>query len=380
MARGTVFQRGKRWVVQIELPPGRDDERRRIWKSYATKREAERERTKLLGALDGGRDPDPERVLFGDYAAVWLEGRERLRPTTRRRYRGLLEGWILPELSRLYVHAVRPDHVRSVLTRMRDAGLAPATRLQARAIMGAIFTQVVKDGLREANPVRAVERPEAASRARSGVLTPEDVDAILDAAAGTIWQVPLLLSAWTGARRGEVLGLRWSDIDLATGEVTIARTVQRVDGQRVVGKPKTERGARVVRLPMGIAAELREMRDAWPVRSLDDWVCLHPTGEPVSADGLSHAIKKLAAGIGKPHACLHDLRHAVATDLIEAGLDPAAVSMVMGHATPGFTLRQYVHPERWAAERAAAALERRRGKRSGNLRLHMAAVEASEEP
>lgn len=361
-ARGSVYKRGSRWVLQTELDAGEFGTRRREYRSFATKREAEKARTRFLADVDAGRNPTPDMVQFGAYAERWFAGRERLRPATRKRYRNLLDKWVLPDLERLPVRSVRPDHIRAVLTKMREAGLAGATRQQARALMGAIFQQAVKDEIREANPVRAVERPSTVSRARDGLLGPDDVAAILSHADGTIWYLPLLLAAWTGARRSEILGLRWSDIDFTSGEIRIMRGRQRVDGVTVVDDPKTARGRRTVRLPADVLLLVGELRDALPVRNLDGWACTHPTGEPLSPDGMSQAFKRFAGNVGKGDACLHHLRHAAGTDLVDGGLDLSAASMILGHADPAFTARQYVHPERWAAERAAAVLSARRGK------------------
>lgn len=143
--------------------------------------------------------------------------------------------------SRIEVAKLRPGHVRAVLARMQQRGLSPATIAQARGVLSSALRQAVDDGLAPNNPVAIVKRPRI-RRAEPHWPTPVQLAALLAASRNTLWEVPVLLATVTGARRSEVLGVSWEDVDLATGSISIRRGVQRV--------PRAEGGGGVMFTPL----------------------------------------------------------------------------------------------------------------------------------
>lgn len=132
----------------------------------------------------------------------------RLRPTTARRYRGLLEADIWPVVGALELRKIRPGHVRAALETMQQRGLSARTVMQARAVLGVVMKQALMDGLIERNPVAAVPRPKP-KQPNKKIPGPQQVRAFIVATKGDPWEVPMLLAATTGARRSEVLALSW---------------------------------------------------------------------------------------------------------------------------------------------------------------------------
>ncbi|MGH2653339.1 MAG: tyrosine-type recombinase/integrase [Actinomycetota bacterium] len=317
---------------------------------------------------------------MADHLSRWVEyqGARGIRPRTLEGYRGYIHREILPLIGGVELSKLRPDHVRAVLTRMQQRGLSTATIAQVRWVLGSALRQAVEDGLITVNPVTAVKRPRV-KRAELHWPTPTQLVALVEASRGTVWEVPILLAAVTGARRSEILGISWEDVDLRVGTIFIRRGVQPArhhpGNDPVTFTPlKTKRSHRCVQLP-SFALELirRHRRDqlesrtalgqAWhdPLDELGQpvaLVCDRGDGFFLYPDSFTHAFKRIARQAGiHPSTRLHDIRHAVATELGRRGVHPVIVSAVLGHASPAFTVAVYQHAWPEGPAEAAAALE-----------------------
>jgi integrase len=283
----------------------------------------------------------------------------------------------VPAIGGLELAKVRPGHVRAVLAAMQQRRLSAATIAQVRSVLGSALRQAVADGLIPANPVAAVKRPRVQRRELHWP-TFAQVGALLEASRGTMWEVPILIAAVTGARRAEVLGISWEDVDLKAGTILIRRGVQPVrhsDARTIEFTAlKTKRSRRIVQLPpFALERIRRHRRDQLKRRTtlglrwrdpLDEvgrpaaLVCDRGDGFFVYPDSFTSAFKRLAHQAGMhPDTRLHDVRHAVATELGRQGVQPVIVSAVLGHASPSFTIAVYQHAWQEGPSEAAAALE-----------------------
>jgi integrase len=156
-----------------------------------------------------------------------------------------------------------------------------------------------------------------------------------------------LTEARTGLRRGELLGLQWSDVDLETGRASIRRALVSVDYKLTLSEPKTVKGKRSVPLPPETVAALREWRKAQLEERLankeGNFVFTREDGSPVHPDRLSKMFEALSRKAGLPVIRFHDLRHTWATLALQAGVAPKVVSEILGHANIGITLDTYSH-------------------------------------
>lgn len=174
----------------------------------------------------------------------------------------------------------------------------------------------------------------------------------------------MLLAATTGARRGEVLAVRWSDLDLHTGRLRITGSLQAIGGRTERVDPKTDRARRQITLPAFGVERLRTHKKAQAELRLflgywhgGDAIC-DRAGELIHPDAFSAGFKGIVARAELPPAMrLHDVRHGVATAWLEQGLHPAIASAALGHASPAFTMSVYQHVVDGLSDRAAAALE-----------------------
>jgi integrase len=336
---------------------GKDDAGKpiQLWRTvHGSQSEAERERTRILRDYDAGSVHAASRkILLGDYLDDWLKHmRSRIRPTTWDRYRGLLDHHVLPLIGDVKLVDVKPRHVQVVVDRMVDGGAAPRSVLQCYRVLSGALRQAVRWQMIGVNPAAAVQPPRI-SRADVTVPDSEQVTKILEAAKGTTMELPVLMAISTGMRRGELAGLRWSDID-KTPDGTVARvtgTLQRIDGRLQRVEPKTDRARRTVALPQRLVDALDEHRREQTERRLafgpgwagNDLILDRGDGEPYDPDTITHLFGRLALAAGVPGVRFHDLRHAYATTLLRRGVHPKIVSEALGHASTAFTMDTYSH-------------------------------------
>jgi len=322
----------------------------------------------------------PERIELAGYLSRWLEY-QRVRGTRARTleaYGGYIRREIVPLVGGIEVAVLRPHHVRTVLLRMQKRGLSPATIAQVPSVLGSALRQAVADGIITANPVAAVKRPKM-QRREPHWPTSAQLAALLRASRGTVWEVPILLAIVTGARRSEILGISWSDVDMEEGTITIRRGGQPVRGADRSGTIaftplKTRRARRRIQLlPFSLKRLRLHRREQLKRRTaMGSWwrdpcdergnplamVCDRGDGLPPYPDALTRGFKRLARRAGlHPATRLHDVRHAVATELGRRGVHPVIVSAVLGHASPAFTLAVYQHAWQEGPSEAARALE-----------------------
>jgi integrase len=293
-------------------------------------------------------------------------------------YRHLINRHVKPRIGRLRLQAARPAQIsklyRDLVTTggCDGAGLSPRTVEYVHAVLRKAFRDaVVVDQLLASNPAERAKRPRKPVRERGEVWTSAQLRVFLEQARGHRLFAFYHLAAYTGARRGELLNLRWRDVDLAACEVHITGSAAVVGGARIEGTTKTGR-SRTVSIDTGTVQVLREHRSRQTAEQLavgtdwrgtDDYVFTTGWGEPVHPDTVSSLMPDLIkshneardqAGELLPHARLHDLRHIHATTLLLAGVPVHVVAARLGHADPSITLRVCAHVIR---EQVAAAAD-----------------------
>jgi len=367
VSRGHLTQRSTgSWTLQAS--GGFDDagKRVRITRTVrGSRRDAERELTKLLREVDTGTATANGSTTLSRYLEeTWLPHIDtRVRPTTLRRYTSLVRVQISPRIGRVRLAKLRPVHIQSVIDGMLAECAAPASVLQAHRVLSSALSQAVRWQLLSVNPCAAV-RPPRADRRPLRVPTTDETRTIVRAASDT-YEVPVLLCATTGMRRGEVLGLQWSAVDLDAGKLHVERTLQKVRGEVRFVTPKTDRSRRSISLPPSVVEQLRRHRKeqaerrllAGPAWSDLDLVVDRGDGMHLDPHTLSHGDSRIAAVAGVPTARLHDLRHAFASTLLVAGVHPKVVSEALGHSSVAFTMDTYQHLLPTMGDQIASAIE-----------------------
>lgn len=353
---------------------------------------AEVKLAELVAERDGGLPADLEKQTVGQYLDTWLRDvvARQLRPTTHRTYSDLVRLHIAPAIGHVRLRALRPQHVRAMLNGMSSAGLSTSMTRQARAVLRRAIEQAVEDQLLDRNPVAAVRRDREPRQARP-ILTAEAVRTLLTQVHGDRLEALLLLAVTTGIRKGELRGLRWSAVNLDTGEVLIREQLQRVEvgtapagspraGQRIYEERfvplKSSAKSHAIALAPSVVDALRHHRDrqrlerraagtAWD----DRWnlVLCRPDGRPLDQRSINTWFERQleAAGMAERDAKgrrvnrmrWHDLRHTVATLLAGRGVEPARVRDALGHANIAVTMDVYTERLPDAQRVVAATME-----------------------
>lgn len=362
--RGSLRQRAKgSWTLKVYV--GRDPETgvgRYAYETVrGTKRDAEARLAELIHGMETGSEINAKRLTVAEYLEKWLEAREKkVKRTTIDGYRILIRAHIVPLIGNVRLSKLRPLHVEKLHAAVRGKGLSETSVLHVHRCLFAALRQAVRWQLVARNVAESVEAPRP-ERHRVEAMEPEDASRVLKAVAGTPLEVPTILALGTGMRRGEVLGLRWSDIDLETGQ---ARVVQQVTSDGSFDTPKTHRSVRPVALPPFVLDALRRHRVAQNERRLIcgeawqdfDLVIDRGDGAPMRPDVLSKRFGKVARreGLG---LTFHGLRHGYATLMLTSGVSLKVTQGLLGHSTFAITADLYTHVAEKADTEAAGRLD-----------------------
>ena len=183
-------------------------------------------------------------------------------------------------------------------------------------------------------------------------LTPEEVERLLTAVRESEYYPAIFTALWTGMRRSELLGLRWRDLDLLLGSISVSQVTHRLPGARTVYEdPKSAKGKRYISMPPSLTLTLNEHLERQVALresvgsdlDLDDLVFTWPDGRPMLPDSLTHAFAKVAAKAGLADVHLHSLRHTHASLMLREGVSPKVVQERLGHSNIGITMDTYSH-------------------------------------
>jgi integrase len=316
------------WYVIVDLGVDHSGRRRQKWHgSFRTRREAEVARAKLVDELHSGTYVSPTRTTLSEWAIdSWLPMMaSRIKPSTLHSYRRNLEIHVLPVLGGKPLQQITPVMLNTLYANLASP-TAERNELSAKTIsyIHTIVHKALSDAVDvevlQRNPAERAKPPRPNGRATSGInsWTPDELATFLAAVAeerlSAIWR----LTAMTGMRRGEILGLRWSDIDLATGRLSVRHAVVAVGYEMVESTPKSHR-ARVIDLDAETIVQLRAHRRSQDAERVEwgadyqdrDLVVAKENGEPIHPHTFSQSFERLIAKAALRTIRLHDLRHYV---------------------------------------------------------------------
>ncbi|HEV2744683.1 MAG TPA: site-specific integrase, partial [Rubrobacter sp.] len=328
--------------------------------------EVENELAKARGDAARGIVYDDEKLTVGEYLERWLKDsvRDTVRQRTYERYESLVRVHIKPSVGRVKHKALTPAHVRALYRERLDSGLAPRTVLHVHRALSKALKQAHDDGLVPRNAAGPVKPPRPR---KEGIrpLNPVQVRSLFEAAVGGRLEALHVLAVTAGLRRGELLGLKWEDVDLDAGMLQVRRTLSEPKGGYVFEAPKSGKG-RNIRLTRRAAVALREHRRRQleeRMRDADFWrdhglVFPSTVATPLSGGNLTRAFKAALKRAGLPGGThFHDLRHTCATLLLRQGVNPKYVQDLLGHADTSLTLNVYSHVLPDMGDAAAGAMD-----------------------
>ena len=352
--------RAKPWLARTSKASGKALQTR----NFATKQEATVWLRQVGNEMDEGTYTDPSKLSLAQWMTTWLETYKRpsVEIRTYEGYASINRLYITPTIGHIELQKLQPVHIQTMLNSCAEEELSKRTLQYIVATLRPALKQALRDGLVTRNAAEAVSLPKSnATPTKKRALSRQELTALFDICADEPrLNIAVRIMAGTGVRIGELLGLRWDDIDMQRSTMNIARaiTTSRTEG-RIVKQPKTSASIRAIPLP----AALVEALQAWKIMQIEerlqagaDWqdtagaVMTMQNGSLVRAEWISGNLRKRGA------YSAHELRHTYATLLVENGVDLKTVQELLGHATTRMVMEVYAHSNDEAKRKAVEAL------------------------
>ena len=374
--RGSVKRRDGGWVYVVDLGKDRATGRRRqVYKrGFKTRRGAEDAMAEALAEINRGEFVRPTTGTLAEYLDGWLDSRRGdLRPTTIYGYEKVVAKRIVPTIGHVKLSELDAATLEAWYTRLLAGGGSTGQPLSAKTVANTagVLSMALGDAVRlkllRHNPTADARLPRRERREMAAWTEAEAsgfLDAVRDERLYPLWRLVLA----TGLRRGELCGLRWSDVDVDAARLEVATT--RVVAEEVVtGAPKTKAGARLVALDAGTVAALavwrrrqaEERLAAGPAWTDHGVVFVDELGVPPHPETMTRWWNETVARAGVRRIRLHDARHTAATLALRAGVPLKVVTQRLGHADVAVTMRVYQHVTAQDDQAAADALGRALG-------------------
>src|SRR5499427_554322 len=356
------------WAIVLDHHDPVTGRRKRRWHSFeGTKRQAQVRCAELVAELQSGTSVDPSKITVveflerfdRDWAALHVSAR------SRDRYRFALDH-VRRHLGDRRLQKVSPADIAALYASLTREGLAPRTTRMVHTALHRALGQAKNWGVLRDNPADIAKPPKAPTK-ETPMLQPSEAVGLLERLRGQPLYLIASLALGTGMRRNELLGLRWQDVDLDAGRLTIEQSLEQTATHGIrVKAPKTRRGRRTISLPAHAVTELRQHWREQQEQRLGMGLGKAPETAPVfatvdgghlSPNAITKAWPVAMAAIGMPAVTLHSLRHTHASMLINAGLDILTISRRLGHSSPTITLNAYGHLIHGGDDRAAQIME-----------------------
>jgi integrase len=349
---GSIYQRQDgRFVAELSI---RDvsGKRKRIKRTARTKTQAREKLRELIALRDQGVELTSGDAPLATYLQRWLN--DSVKPSVRAKtyvnYESIVRVRIVPRVGGVKLSKVNPAILQQLYSDLLESGLAAQSVRNTHRVLHKAFEQALRWGLIARNPVDATDPPRPKATEMQ-TLTSQQVGILLDCTADDRNHALYLLAVTTGMRLGELLGLRWADIDFDGKRLFVRRSLQQVQRQLIFVPPKTEKSRRTVMLTDSAINGPKELRRRQNTERLalgpawidDDLVFPNTVGEPSDPGAASTHFQQVLKRIELPKIRFHDLRHTAASLLLQAGTHPKVVQEMLGHSTITLTLDTYSH-------------------------------------
>lgn len=367
---GQIIRRGDSWLVRVFQ--GRDSKGKRTYRNetvVGTKTAAQKRLNALISERDSGMVYDAQRQTLDEYLDIWLESvaKPRLRGRTYADYRDLMKRYIRQPLGTVKLANLKALHIQRVYAAMQERGLSPRVIRYTHTVLSSALKKAVELDMIPKNVAKFVQLPKQ-ERKEMKALTREECIRFIEALEGERLAAMFSFALATGMRPEEYLALKWKDIDLEAGYVMIRRALvwHREGGGWEFDEPKTNRSKRKVPLPESVIKEIRHHRIRQHEERLKcgsrwkdfDLIFASSIGTPLNMPNVRRAFKRVTRSANiSSNVRLYDLRHTMATLLLQANVNAKIVSERLGHASIVLTLDTYSHVLPDMQEEAAEKLE-----------------------
>ena len=337
-----------------------------IYKNVLGKTQAE-VKAKLKVAIEESANLDTlkaEQYTTGQWMDVWFENcaKIKVRPSSHQTYRGYIDNHIKPNigdvplsklsslhLQKLYKKLLAGGRVERVESKGQPKGLSAKTVRNINQVISSAMDFAKDQKLIRSNPTDGCVLPKLEHKEMKTLPVEQLTSFLREAKESGVFELYYIELA-TGLRRGELLGLKWEDIDLSQGNLRVQRQIARINGEIIEAPLKTKNAYRTLPLSTDAVDVLREQRKK---SGSSPYVFPSPAGGPISPDSVLHMLHRVLKRAGLAQVRFHDLRHTFATLALQNGVDIKTVSGMLGHYSAGFTLDTYTHVTTSAKKEAA---------------------------
>lgn len=353
MAYGSITQRGDKYRVCFDYGVDREGNRVRKYRTFDTKRDATRAFNEHKVKMDKGTQIMPSEYTFAQWLDYWYKDiiLPQIEETTAYGYRGMIENYLKPQLGEIRLQKLTARDIQQYYTwLMGEKELSPNTVIKHHNLLTNTLNAAERQEYITKNSMRAVSPPKKRQR-EAKFYTPEQLGILLDKAVGTRLELPVFICAYLGLRRGELCGLRWSDVDLEHQTITIENTRTQAGKKEIEKGTKTASSTRTLYLPDTLCDMLKAAREHQQACRAEyknayddnDYVVVMEDGRPFRPNYLSELFGKFLADNDLPKIVLHELRHTFASLSNQAGIPAYNIGKALGHSTPATTQKIYTH-------------------------------------
>lgn len=358
--RGSIKKRGNSWSVIIEMPKDIiSGKRKQKWFTVlGNKKDAEKFLTEKLRELDTGTLIENGKMKYSEYLDYWKEKTfYNLEITTKEGYIQKIEKHIKPYLGNIYLENLKPLHLQNFYDEKLKSGkldgkggLSTRTVLALHRIIYSSLEQAVKWQLVIRNVAQAVEPPKA-KKYQAKYLTDKQTEELIENSKNTEIYIPIILAIYTGARRGEILGLKWQNVDLEKGIIKIVDNLCVTKNGLIIKQPKTNSGIRTIAISNNLIKILKKHKIKQMENKIklgeyykeNNMVCCYEDGRPFNPKRFSAKFHELLEKNKLQLIRFHDLRHSHASLLVKLGIKPKVISERLGHSNISITMDLYSH-------------------------------------
>ncbi len=354
--RGHIQKRGKdSYTIVLDLGTNpQTGKRKQKWISVkGTKKDAEKRLSELIHQIDTGNFVHPSKTSLAQYLHKWLAdyAKPNLSPRGYERYESIVRVHLVPGLGSIALTQLRPDHVQQYYTSKLNDGLSTNSVRYHHVVLHVALQTAVKWGIVGRNVADAANPPRA-HRTEMKIWDENEISRFLEAAKSTHYHVLFYLALFTGMRRSELLALRWHDVDLILGQVSISRGLHNLaDGSYIFTQPKSAKSRRTIALSPSTILLLRKHQENQKLeRTLmgipltdNDLIFSSIDGKPFRPNTVSRAWTGIAVHAGLKPIRFHDARHSHASLMLKQGIHPKVVQERLGHSSIAVTLDTYSH-------------------------------------
>lgn len=349
--KGHIRKRGNKYCIVIDIGPDPETgKRRQKWFSgYKTKKEAQADVAKKITELNEGTFVEPSKITLKDYLVQWLEIKKMcVEKSTFSSYSSNITYHIIPSIGMIALHKLNVIHIQKCYKSALDNGVSNNSILLLHRILKTALNLAVKQNIISRNPADFVEIPKK-EKTSIQTWTEEEVKRFLLHSQESRYHIAYLIAITTGMRLGEVLGLRWQDVDFRNHTVTINQTVGGDD--KVKNTAKTNASKRTIPVPVETIEAIKKHRIQINKEKLRmgsayqdlDLINCNESGGVLKRDPFRRKFYKEINNAKVKKIKIHDLRHTHATILLKQGVNPKIISERLGHTDISLTLRVYSH-------------------------------------